>query len=482
MRVLGFFVCCLASVSASAVDQKFETSVRWLSQNISPYGTRPGTVIASPSRDYPNYYYHWVRDAGLVMSTWLDVKNSLTHEPIRQRIQQNLYDYWQLSLHHQEQALPAGQGEVKFYVNGDVYTGPWGRPQNDGPAIRALSFMKWREDLLQNRSELANDRRLYSSELPAVSVIKRDLEYVAHLYFKADPSSAEGGRLLNIWEREGDFDVWEEVKGHHFFNRLFQYYALKKGAEVAKSVNDSAHDFYEKIASHLKSELGWHWDDAMGFIQSTIYRDGGLWYKSNLDSAVIIAVLETEPYWYLGNGEWTVTDPRVLSTVNKLESEFQKIYLINQNLAGGFSPLIGRYPEDTYDGIQTNSRGNPWFLNTFYFAEFYYKLASELSKSGVIQSGSISQNFWSLFGVNDKEVINKDSKRFKEIINRVISKGDGFLSHAQKFMGPFGNMSEQIHRDTGLTGVGSGGAQDLSWSYSSHLRALLARDQIKNLR
>lgn len=36
-----------------------------------------------------------------------------------------------------------GLGEPKYYVNGQVYTGPWGRPQRDGPALRATTLMKF---------------------------------------------------------------------------------------------------------------------------------------------------------------------------------------------------------------------------------------------------------------------------------------------------------------------------------------------------
>src|ERR1044071_4446330 len=39
--------------------------------NISPADGRPGAVLASPSRQDPDYYYHWVRDAALVMDVWM---------------------------------------------------------------------------------------------------------------------------------------------------------------------------------------------------------------------------------------------------------------------------------------------------------------------------------------------------------------------------------------------------------------------------
>lgn len=41
--------------------------------------------------------------------------------------------------------------------------------------------------------------------------------------------------------------------------------------------------------------------------------------------------------------------------------------------------LFGRYPGDTYDGYQTNSIGNPWFILTATMAEYYYTLANNSS-------------------------------------------------------------------------------------------------------
>lgn len=35
----------------------------------------------------------------------------------------------------------AGLGEPKFMIDGSAFTGPWGRPQRDGPALRAIALM-----------------------------------------------------------------------------------------------------------------------------------------------------------------------------------------------------------------------------------------------------------------------------------------------------------------------------------------------------
>ena len=51
----------------------FQSSVDKLLDNIHPAGTVSGVVVASPSKANPNYFFHWVRDAALVMNTVFDL-------------------------------------------------------------------------------------------------------------------------------------------------------------------------------------------------------------------------------------------------------------------------------------------------------------------------------------------------------------------------------------------------------------------------
>jgi hypothetical protein len=44
----------------------------------------------------------------------------------------------------------AGIGEPKFNVDGTAYTGSWGRPQTDGPAIRATVLIEFANLLLDS--------------------------------------------------------------------------------------------------------------------------------------------------------------------------------------------------------------------------------------------------------------------------------------------------------------------------------------------
>jgi glucoamylase len=43
-----------------------------------------------------------------------------------------------------------GLGEPKFQVDGTRFNGAWGRPQRDGPALRAIALMTFSNWLIQN--------------------------------------------------------------------------------------------------------------------------------------------------------------------------------------------------------------------------------------------------------------------------------------------------------------------------------------------
>jgi glucoamylase len=46
---------------------------------------------------------------------------------------------------------------------------------------------------------------------------------------------------------------------------------------------------------------------------------------------------------------------------------------------------IGRYPEDTYDGVGTNSLGNPWYLTTAALGEYHFLRAHKLMRSDPVR-------------------------------------------------------------------------------------------------
>ncbi len=400
--------------------------VNHLRANISPQGTLPGTVVASPSRSHPNYYYHWVRDASLVMLAALD-QNFVRVNGSQNLTSDELRDYIVLTRRHQNMTNPSGgPGEPKFNVDGSIFDEPWGRPQNDGPALRAMSMIKIANMWLDQGHEDSVRALLWDGSF--TSVIKMDLEFVSH-----------------HWQ-DTCFDLWEETKGHHFYTQFVQRRSMIEGAKLARRLNDhTAADWYEKQARGLEQSLERYWDPNRGYIVETLDRDGGSDYKtSNLDTGVILGLLHGS----LGDGFMAFSDERVIRTAQALEKSFQEIYTINHQ--GHWGVAIGRYPEDRYTGVEivpSADGGNPWFLTTLALAEYYYRLAKEVKDSGK-----------NLVGF---------SERGRDLVLKLQRHGDEFLNRARFHMGD-NRMSEQINRQSGYMQ----GAHDLTWSYASFLTAI----------
>jgi glucoamylase len=391
------------------IEQTEPTAIEYLTRNISRPDTLPGFVVASPSKVEPNYYFHWTRDAALTMQGVQDILEHESNPKLRQKLEQMLYDYVEFSRRNQlTPTLSIGYGEPKFNPDGSGYTGSWGRPQTDGPALRALALIRFARTLQKDPAKNNYIRnQLYDSAFPTSSVVKADLEYVAHHW------------------RDASFDLWEEVKGDHFYTHMVQRAALVEGSKLAADYGDhGAAAFYAAQANNLELYILNYWDHKQRFFRATMNNVGGVDYKySNVDAAVVLGLL----HGHTNDGFLKFNDPRVVSTVSYIENAFRHIYSINQNGRPGVA--IGRYPEDRYDGITTHTIGNPWFITTFAMAEYYYRAGRK-------------------------------------------DKGDEFmdrgLSHRNQ---DDSSMSEQINRYTGHMQ----GATHLTWSYASFLTAAYAR-------
>jgi glucoamylase len=94
-----------------------------------------------------------------------------------------------------------GLGEPKFNVDETAFTGAWGRPQRDGPALRATALITYSKWLINNG---------YSSTASSLvwPIIQNDLSYVTE-----------------YWNQTG-YDLWEEVDGSSFFTVAAQHRAL----------------------------------------------------------------------------------------------------------------------------------------------------------------------------------------------------------------------------------------------------------------
>lgn len=123
---------------------------------------KAGIVIASPSLDSPDCksilshqefrltdidYYTWTRDSALTLKVMIDLfKNGDTEllDVIEEYI--SAQAYLQTVSNPSGGLSSGGLGEPKFNVDETAFTGSWGRPQRDGPALRAtalIAFGQW---------------------------------------------------------------------------------------------------------------------------------------------------------------------------------------------------------------------------------------------------------------------------------------------------------------------------------------------------
>ncbi len=424
--------------------------------NVSPAGAAPGSVAASPSKQDPDYWYNWKRDAALTMSELVRLYQS-SSGPAKQDYLKKLNDYAAFARREQTAPSQAGIGEPKGNMDGSVFTGPWGRPQDDGPAEEAGTLIALaRERLSQGDKDGA--RALYGD---FGAGIKGDLEYVSHRWGQTS------------------FDVWEEVKAHHFDTEMAQRRALLEGAWLADSLGDpGAASWYREQSQGLEAAIERHWDSARGYIVAALGRDGGLDYKSSgLDSAVILGVIHVQPVdaAVMTRAQldfFGPTDPRVLATAQAIADAFHAEYPLNQKQGPGTA--IGRYPEDKYFG------GNPWVLNTNAFAELYYDAAARFISDGAIRVEAEDLNFFRGILKDDSlkpgTVVSSGDPLFSKIIAGLKAGGDDYLGVVRAHANPDGSLSEQIDKNSGTMTS----ARDLTWNYASLLTAAQARDALSS--
>lgn len=416
--------------TAAWLESEATLSSLRIRENISRPDGLPGAVIAARTRVNPNYYFHWIRDAGLVIDALLERFDSMTplrgqHLVERHAILKKVFDYMRFSRTIQTTETLTGLGEPKVNVDGTSFNEPWGRPQNDSPAIRAISLIDFARILETNLHRGIIASQLYDGKFPSSSLIKRDLEYVA-----------------NNWKKPS-WDVWEEVLGDHFYTRMVQRRALLDGARLADIQGDKkAAEYYREQGRLVEASLEQFWDSSKGYLVATLPRPAdatGNWgldnKHSNLDIAVILGLLHGSR----GDGFLKFNDSRVMATLDRLQKTFLELYPINHQ-RGIPGLAIGRYPEDAFSGAD-RSGGNPWVLATLAIGEAYYRAA--------------------------REVKTEDPRRAAEL----VAKGDSFVARVRYHAHRDGSLNEQFHRASGFMHS----VEDLTWSYAALLTAHNAR-------
>ncbi|CDR99705.1 related to Glucoamylase precursor [Sporisorium scitamineum] len=403
-----------------------------------------GAVIASPSTAGPNYFYSWVRDAALTMKVVIS-------QPSLDRTLVTNYAYAE-KVHQQNAASSsAGQGEPKFNVDGSLFTGPWGRPQNDGPALRASALMAFAKRIGLGDAFVTGT--LYKADLSAGSLIKTDLEYVAH-----------------HWQ-DTSFDLWEEVQGTHFFTLMVQYRSMVDGAKFATAMNDpGAASYYNQQAAAIKSKLQTFWDSTNNFIQAYQGVNG----RDGIDCSVLLGALKgwdtTDNAAAVDSTQFGPASDKLLATHKKYVDAFRSLYAINNNAAPPNAVGTGRYPSDVYDGDGT-SQGNPWYICTLAAAEVLNTAITVANSRGSLAVSEVSLPFYRQFsnGVG-AGTYGSGSSRYTELTAGMRAMADGFLGIVNSHAWQNGSLNEEFDRENGF----NQGARDLTWSYAAFVSNDLA--------
>lgn len=477
------------------IDREERIALDRLFANIAPGGSNvrgkgvaPGTVVASPSQDEPDYWYQWVRDAAITMDTLVDIYADDPSSSRASDISTILDAYTSLQRNIQHNSNPSGTfddlsslGEPKFHVDGTPFSGSWGRPQRDGPALRSLTLMHYLREYNAShpslwRSEKSGEffGQFYTAEMPPRSVIKADLEYVSHYW------------------NESSFDLWEETEGLHFFNLMVSARSLREGSKLARIFEDTgAAEWYAEQADYIETLLSKFWNAKKGHLVET------LWSKrSGLDCGLLLGSLHALP---TPKSEDPAIYPpwsdEILVSLLALTTDQRNRFPINSQPTEDPSdpstpqpPILegtglGRYPEDTYNGYTSSpSGGNPWFLCTSSAASILYHTAHHLSLAPNLTITHTGLPFYtallasSSLDVNAATYTHADAL-YHSVIEHLVAAADEFLAVVKNHVDVQGAMSEQFDRETGFMR----GARDLTWSYGAFLGAARVRRKVGGL-
>ena len=433
----------------------------------------PGAVIAAPSSQglsfIQDYIFSWARDGAITMSTvfalYLRAKTPEEKERLRNYLINFIHFVSKCNSNPPLNGVDV-RGEPKFNIDGTLWTGSWGRPQNDGTALMVIALTQVIKAFIDENQDQSLIDKIYS--LSSDSLIKSNLEYISK----------------NI--TEASFSAWEEVRGSHFFRSCVQRRALYEGAELANSLGDSqAGRYYIDQAKALEAFMMKHWEEDTGYYHESITESDTR--GCGLDITAMMGLVYGR---MVKNGDsFSVLNTRSLSTAFFIRNCFENLYEINLKMkqTTGYGPLMGRYADDIYDGDQ-NLYGNPWFLTTNTFAEFYYTVADALLRAESLELSFMSIQFFKQILpdiiLEEHQVLNHkiNAVLFEKMIAGLIQSGDNMMNAVKSFCctypdGTTLHMSEQIDRRSGQ----QKSATDLTWSYASTISAAFAREQTINL-
>jgi len=425
------------------IDRQYRLSAALMLRGVSPVHLvkeRPGfgqsmraakgAIVASPVlADWdpdPDYFFHWYRDSAIVVDALrlLHAAGDLGAEA-----KNHLADFVQFSLAlnrldgrklvpgitRRERATPDFQrflrdddelaeihgdavvADTRVNPDGTLDISKWTRPQFDGAPLRALALLRWLRTGSLDENLRADTARL----------LRADLEFTRRHW------------------HEPSHDIWEEEFGHHYYTLRVSASALAQGADWLDTIGDAvAASACREQGQLALDRLDDYWLQDAGYFRSRILPSGARSAK-DLDIAVVFAAIHAEP----DAGPHSVLDPRLQSSLSRLETLFGRLYAINRGRGEG--PAMGRYEGDAYHS------GGAYFFSTFAASEFCFRAAAA--------------------GVNGARAW--------------FERGDAYLATMRDYIPSDGALSEQFDQTTGA----QTSAKHLTWSYAACISCIAAR-------
>lgn len=300
LPLISLFLSCPVLQSSSSSSPPFPPSsiplmTEYFLNNLDYKST--GGIVASPDTETPvgggTYVYDWERDGALSMRAFMEIND---YDLKKIKAPMDKYLSWVYKV--QSKISPFGFNvliEPKYtFPEGDVFTGGWGRPQTDGPGLRATTLILYAKSLI--KGGMINEAKNIW-----VNAIKKDLNWIR-----------------DGWANTKSFDLWEDLATDSlFWNKANQRRALFEGIELGKYFKDNVFD-YERELKKLEQSVESHWNGEIYIEAKERLRDG----------AVIIgfneAFSENSPLFL------DPTSLKVVSTVESLIQFFCKAYEINE--------------------------------------------------------------------------------------------------------------------------------------------------------
>ncbi len=332
----------------------------------------PGAVVASPvPAAYdpdPDYFFHWYRDSAIVIDAlrllhaadpaggeaprlfgeFVRFSAALSRLDGRRLVAAAGEWRGRVAADHVQFLRPDAElerlhgdavaADTRVNADGTADISNWARPQNDGPALRALTLLRWMRSA-------SLDAPLRAA---CEGLLREDLRF-AHEHW-----------------RSPCYDIWEEERGLHYFTLRAAAQALEEGAGwLEERAEPAAARGCRAESQAILAALDGYWLPDRGYYRSRVL-DSGETSAKELDIAVILAALLAAD----DRVAHSVRDPRIQATLDALDALFDADYPINHGRPAARGPALGRYRGDRYYS------GGAYYFATLAAAELCYRAAA----------------------------------------------------------------------------------------------------------